>query len=72
MLLCGYYFMLCLDDCTFDYSFDFDLTQKKDGKTYMSNIKPKTSFKIGNGHFKIDNLFDGNKALGNLVVTFIF
>ncbi|XP_076275452.1 circadian clock-controlled protein daywake-like [Rhynchophorus ferrugineus] len=53
------------NDCTFDYSFDYELTQKKDGKTYMANIKPKTSFKIENGHFQIDNLFDGNKALGD-------
>ncbi|XP_030751904.1 protein takeout-like [Sitophilus oryzae] len=52
-------------DCTFNYSFDYDLITRKDGKQYITNIRPDISFKINKAHFNFENLFNGNKQLGD-------
>ncbi|XP_030752076.1 circadian clock-controlled protein-like [Sitophilus oryzae] len=52
-------------DCTFNYSVDYDLITRKDGKQYAANIRPDISFKINKAHFNFENLFNGNKQLGD-------
>ncbi|KAL1492309.1 hypothetical protein ABEB36_012782 [Hypothenemus hampei] len=53
------------DECTFDYSFNYDLVTKSDGKLYIGNIRPAVTFKIPKAKFHFENLFNGNKELGD-------
>ncbi|KAF7266204.1 hypothetical protein GWI33_020484 [Rhynchophorus ferrugineus] len=58
-------------DSTFNYAFDYDLYKKKDGKDYMRITKTYTDVNIDNAYFRLDNLFNGNKELGENMNTFL-
>ncbi|XP_066156121.1 protein takeout-like [Euwallacea fornicatus] len=58
---------LDFEDCNFVYSFDYDVITQEDGNQYMSNIRPNIEAEIGNARYRLDNLFDGNKELGDNV-----
>lgn len=56
--------MYFLDDLTITYKYDWVLVKKGNGKNYMNFTKSDLLFENGRAHFKLDNLFNGDKLLG--------
>ncbi|CAH1176474.1 unnamed protein product [Phaedon cochleariae] len=52
---------------TVEYSFDYQLIKKADGKQYfdVDNLKTNIICKVGHTHYHFGNLFGGNKVLGD-------
>ncbi|KAJ8922055.1 hypothetical protein NQ315_008696, partial [Exocentrus adspersus] len=60
------------DNLVVDFSFDYKLVTKEDGKQYFStDIKPKVSYTISDNHFYFGNLFNGDKLLGDRTNEFL-
>lgn len=60
-------FYLCCDsadDLTITYKYDWTLIKKGNGKHYMNFTNSDLKFDNGRAHFKLDNLFNGDKLLG--------
>lgn len=47
------------------FKFDFDLVKKEDGEEYMKVTKTDIDTDIGNAIFRFNNLFNGDRLLGN-------
>lgn len=56
-----------LDNVTFDYTLHYELVKKGDGKEYMSIGKSTLLLEPEVTHFKFENLFNGDKVLGNFL-----
>lgn len=56
---------LMFDDASFEYTLDYDLIKRTDEKEYMDNLQAKVTFKVSRPHYQLDNLFNGNKELGD-------
>ncbi|KAJ8939704.1 hypothetical protein NQ318_009804, partial [Aromia moschata] len=55
-----------------DYSFDYNLVKKGDGKEYIDNdIRPVTTYVAEKNHYQFDNLFNGDKLLGDRINEFL-
>lgn len=53
------------DNLVVDFSFDYKLVTKDDGKQYFdTEINPVVTYTITDNHFYFGNLFNGDKALG--------
>lgn len=52
------------DDLTITYKYDWTLIKKGNGKHYMNFTNSDLKFDNGRAHFKLDNLFNGDKLLG--------
>lgn len=63
-----HYFVL--DGGVFTYTFDFDLVPKK-GKNYFDLKSPRIDFKFQRIYFQLDNLFNGDKRLGDQTNNFL-
>nr|XP_023019097.1 protein takeout-like [Leptinotarsa decemlineata] len=52
---------------TVEYFFDYDLIKKKDGKEYfnLDTLKSNLTCHIEKSHYNFENLFGGNKLLGD-------
>jgi len=51
--------------CTFNYTYDFDLVKSNlTGKDHMVLKNGHLEFNAGKIYIHLDNLFDGNKLLG--------
>lgn len=55
---------LILVDTEFDYVFGYKLIKKSDGKEYASVTTSESDFTAKTAQFHLENLFNGNKALG--------
>ncbi|KAJ8979599.1 hypothetical protein NQ317_019487, partial [Molorchus minor] len=63
---------MIFDGVVVDYSFDYDLIKKTDGLQYIDpNIRPKVTYTLDNAHYKFDNLFNGDKNLGDTMNEFL-
>ncbi|XP_030754804.1 protein takeout-like [Sitophilus oryzae] len=58
-------------DNTFVYNFDYETYKKKDGKEYIKIAKSSTDIDIKRSYFNLDNLFNGNKELGENMNKFL-
>jgi Haemolymph juvenile hormone binding protein (JHBP). len=47
-----------------NYTYDWDIKKKKDGKEYVTVTKSKLLFEPEKLTIQLDNLFNGNKLLG--------
>ncbi|XP_046668942.1 protein takeout-like [Homalodisca vitripennis] len=56
---------------TITYKYDFDLVKKNDGKEYMNLTTSELLFDIGYAYFHLDNLFNGDKLLGDNMNIFL-
>ncbi|KAJ8970833.1 hypothetical protein NQ317_000706, partial [Molorchus minor] len=60
------------DNFVVDYSFDYDLVKKEDGKEYIDpNIRTTTEYTSQKNHYQFDNLFNGDKILGDRINEFL-
>jgi len=55
---------ISLRDIKLQYLFDYDLVKGKDGKDYMKMKNDDLKYDIGKAILKLDNLFNGDKVLG--------
>ncbi|XP_019867783.1 protein takeout [Aethina tumida] len=62
---------LTFSDSSFVYEMKYDLVKKDDGKEYVSNITPSITYQIGKAHFNLENLFNGDKQLGDHMNKFL-
>ncbi|XP_023309700.1 protein takeout-like isoform X1 [Anoplophora glabripennis] len=63
---------LTFDDVVVDYFFQFELIKKGDGKEYINpDIKPEIKYTLRNAHYHFDNLFNGDKLLGDQTNAFL-
>lgn len=53
-----------------EFSFDYDIVEKKN-KKYMSIKKDNIDFKVSRAYYKFDNLFNGDKRLGDEMNRFL-
>ncbi|XP_018570129.1 protein takeout-like isoform X1 [Anoplophora glabripennis] len=60
------------DNLVVDFSFDYKLVTKQDGKEYFNtDINPIVSYTITDNHFYFGNLFNGDKTLGDRTNEFL-
>ncbi|KAJ8922053.1 hypothetical protein NQ315_008694 [Exocentrus adspersus] len=63
---------LTFEDLVVNYGFKYELVKKEDGKNYINpNIKPDVTYTMKNVHFQFDNLFNGDKTLGDQTNKFL-
>ncbi|XP_066156122.1 protein takeout-like [Euwallacea fornicatus] len=55
------------NDSDVNLSYDYDLVTRSDGKRYVANVRQHVSCNINKAHYQLDNLFNGNKLLGDNV-----
>lgn len=53
-----------------EYSFDYNLIQKNGKEYFDTNITPKATYKLEELSIRLDNLFNGDKALGKITTQF--
>lgn len=52
------------ENCKFNYTFDFDLYKRADGREYMKVVNSNLSFDTSRVYVRLENLFNGDKLLG--------
>ncbi|KAJ8939703.1 hypothetical protein NQ318_009803 [Aromia moschata] len=59
------------ENLNINFSFDYTLVKHKDGKDYMKPSPPTVEYTVEKIHFKLDNLFNGDKTLADRTVEFL-
>ncbi|KAK3926822.1 Protein takeout [Frankliniella fusca] len=62
---------ITLRDCTFNYTFDYDVEQRADGVEYMALYNDRLTFDTKRVYIKLANLFNGDRLLGNNMNHFL-
>lgn len=62
---------ITLKNCKFNYTFDFDLYKQSDGREYMKVVDANLSFDTTRVYVRLENLFNGDKLLGENMNRFI-
>ncbi|XP_034253546.1 protein takeout-like [Thrips palmi] len=62
---------ITLKNCKFNYTFDFDLYKRADGRDYMKVVSSNLSFDTTRVYVRLENLFNGDKLLGENMNRFI-
>jgi len=62
---------ITIDDLSITYKYDWELVKKGNGKHYMNFTNSELLFENGRAHFKLDNLFNGDKLLGENMNYFL-
>ncbi|XP_022184394.2 protein takeout isoform X2 [Nilaparvata lugens] len=60
-----------ITDLKITYKYDWDLIKKANGKEYMNFTKSEINFENGRTYFKLENLFNGDKTLGDNMNYFL-
>ncbi|RZF42956.1 hypothetical protein LSTR_LSTR004258 [Laodelphax striatellus] len=60
-----------ITDLKITYKYDWDLIKKANGKEYMNFTKSEINFENGRTYFKLENLFNGDKTLGDNMNFFL-
>ncbi|CAG9772212.1 unnamed protein product [Ceutorhynchus assimilis] len=58
-------------DSSFNYTFNYKLINKPDGKEYANITASSTDLDVTKAYFHLDNLFNGNKELGDNMNKFL-
>lgn len=62
---------ITLKNCKFNYTFDFDLYKRADGKDYMKVVSSNLTFDTTRVYVRLENLFNGDNLLGENMNRFI-
>lgn len=62
---------ITLDNVGYTYSFKNNLVKKADGEEYLVPITSDLDYKVGHTYITLDNLFNGNKLLGEELNRFM-
>ncbi|KAK3918192.1 Protein takeout [Frankliniella fusca] len=62
---------ITLKNCVFNYTFDYELKKQSDGKDYMKITDSNLRFDTTRVYVRLENLFNGDKLLGENMNRFI-